>query len=168
MVFFFSKMCFVYYLILSILQDMYNAYICEQHHFEFSIHCLQDFEDHFANHEINNSRSSKSDLASSVLLLYSFMFDIYGIPITIYKMGFQISSPLEWSLSRTNERVSSVRLLAVRYMIYAKTVLNMMTCHFGQYFLDKYFWTIELYFHLLQKFSKKVLNITIINWWRIF
>ena len=65
----------------------------------FGIHWLQDFDDHFAKHEINNSRSSKSHLASSVLLLYSFMFDIYGIPITIYKMGFEISSPLEWSQS---------------------------------------------------------------------
>ena len=86
-------------------------------------HCLQDFEDHFANHEINNSRSSKSHLASSVLLLYSFMFDIYGIPITIYKMGFQISSPLEWSQSQVNASVSSVRLLTVTYMIFLKTLL---------------------------------------------
>ena len=62
---------------------------------KFCIRCIQDIEDNFAKHEINNSRSSKSHLASSVLLLYSFMFDIYGIPITIYKMDFQISSPLE-------------------------------------------------------------------------
>ena len=81
-----------------------------------------EFEDHFAKHEINNSRSSKSHLASSVLLLYSFMFDIYGIPITIYKMGFQISSPLEWSQSQTNASVSSVRLLTVTCMIYLKTL----------------------------------------------